>query len=81
MADLEVSNPEFEITVNIDGEEKQITVKPDETSDGVEFYKCTIASESFTQIRQGDEGEWEQLWGDLDQQTVDAIGSVILENK
>jgi len=81
MADLEVSNPEFEITVNIDGEEKQITVKPDETSDGVEFYKCSIAAESFTQIRQGDEGEWEQLWGDLDQQTVDAIGSVILENK
>jgi hypothetical protein len=81
MADLELHNPAFEIIVNLDGKNKTITVQPEETSDGVEYYICSLNGQQLTQIRQEEDNEWEQLWGELDQQAVNEIGAVIIKNK
>jgi len=77
MADLELHNPEFEITVSLDGAEKTLTVEPDETSDGVEYYICFSGSDKITQIRLDEDGTWDQMWGELSPEEVNAIGSAI----
>ncbi|MCX2480048.1 hypothetical protein OQY15_13190 [Pedobacter sp. MC2016-15] len=77
MADLELHNPEFDIVISLGGQSKTITVKPDETSDGVEYYKCKSGDEEITQIRQDEDHKWEQLWGDLSDEEVAAIGEAI----
>jgi len=77
MADLELHNPEFEVTANIDGADKTISVKPDETSDGVEYFICSEAGQKITQIRLDEDNQWEQMWGELSQDAVDAIGEAI----
>ncbi len=76
MADLEEHNPEFEITVTLKGESKALRVQPNETSDGVEYYNCSDGEGQITQVRMDEDG-WHQLWGDLDQEDVDEIGSMI----
>lgn len=80
MADLELHNQEFEINVALDGSEQTIRVQPDETSDGVEFYNCFTGEDKITQIRLDEEGTWDQIWGELEQTEVDAIGKAI-QNK
>lgn len=81
MADLETHNPEFDITVNLNGTSKTITVNPDETSDGVEFYVCKYRDEQITQIRLDEDNHWDQLWGDLSQEEVNEIGKGIEQTK
>ena len=81
MADLELRNPEFKITVNLGGEELIINVEPAETSDGVEYYKCNSGAKEITQLRQDEDASWEQLWGELEQPDIDAIGSAITSKK
>lgn len=81
MADLELNNPGFDITVNVNGESKNITVQPDETSDGVEYFICKDGDQQITQLRLDEEGNWEQLWGELGQEDVDAIGEVIKQQE
>jgi hypothetical protein len=81
MADLELHNPEFDIVVNLDGQSKTITVKPDETSDGVEYFNCKSGDEQITQIRLGEDQKWEQLWGDLSDEDVATVGKAIEQNK
>ncbi|WP_158796631.1 hypothetical protein [Pedobacter sp. L105] len=76
MADLEENNPGFDISVQLDGENKNITVQPDETSDGVEYFICKVGDDQITQVR-FDNGKWDQLWGELSQEEVDAIGHEI----
>lgn len=80
MADLEEHNPGFDITVQLDGESKKITVQPDETSDGVEYFICKLGNDQLTQIRL-DDGKWDQLWGELSQEEVDAIGQGIQQEQ
>jgi hypothetical protein len=77
MADLELHNPEFEIVINLDGQSKTISVKPDETSDGVEYYICKSGDDELTQIRLDEDQKWEQLWGELGEEEVKAIGEAI----
>jgi len=77
MTDIEALPPSFEIQLNIKGKEQTILVKPDETSDGARYYNCILDGETLTQIREETDGNWEQLWGTLDQQDVDAIGGKI----
>lgn len=77
MADLELHNPEFEITANIEGTDTTITVKPDETSDGVEYFICSAAGQKITQIRLDEDNQWEQMWGELSLEAVNAIGEAI----
>lgn len=81
MADLELTNPGFDITVNLDGTSKTITIQPDETSDGVEYYNCKEGDQQLTQIRLEEEGKWEQLWGEASQEEVDAIGEAITQQQ
>jgi len=76
MAELEEHNPGFDITVHLDGENKTITIQPDETSDGIEFYICSLDNHQITQIR-FDDGKWDQLWGELDQEDIDTIGLAV----
>jgi len=80
MADLELHNPEFEITIELNGTNQTIQVQPDETSDGVEYFICKADNEQITQIRKEEKGSWEQLWGKLNQDDIDNIGHAI-ENK
>lgn len=75
MADLETNSPSFDIEVQ---GEKLIRVQPDETSDGVPIYKCFSGNKMITEIRQGNEGEWEQLWGELTQEDINRIATAIL---
>lgn len=77
MADLELHNPEFEIVINLDGQSKTITVKPDETSDGVEYFICKSGDEEITQIRRDEDQKWEQLWGNLSDEDVATVGEAI----
>ncbi|MET1054316.1 MAG: hypothetical protein ABWY16_03325 [Pedobacter sp.] len=81
MADLELHNPEFDIVINLDGQSKTITVKPDETSDGVEYFICKSGDEQLTQIRLDEDQKWEQLWGELSDEDVAAIGEAIEQKK
>lgn len=81
MGDLELRNPDFEITVNLNGNEKTIIVQPAETSDGIEYYKCNSTEQEITQLRQDEDGKWEQLWGTLSLPEIDAIGTVIAQKK
>lgn len=81
MADLELHNPAFELRVQLQGKAKTLQIQPDETSDGVEYFICSEGDQKLTQIRLNEDGEWEQLWGELSQQDIDAIGQGIKENK
>jgi hypothetical protein len=80
MADLELHNPEFEITIELNGTHRTIQVQPDETSDGIEYFICKSDGEQLTQIRKEENGSWEQLWGELSQEEIDSIAEAI-ENK
>lgn len=72
------SHPEeFEILVTIDGTDTRITVKPDETSDGAPYFICDLSGNTITQLREENDGSWEQLWGKLDHHTVTLIGKAI----
>lgn len=81
MADLELNNPAFDITVHLHGKEQTINVQPDETSDGVEYFICSTGDSKLTQIRLDEDQKWEQIWGELQQEEVNAIGKVIKEKK
>ncbi|WP_157558239.1 hypothetical protein [Niabella aurantiaca] len=73
---METGKEQFSIEATIGGKRTQIQVTPAETTDGVAFYKCTAGSDEITQIR-NDEGFWKQVWGDLSDEEVKAIGAVI----
>ncbi|MET3113768.1 hypothetical protein AAKU52_001497 [Pedobacter sp. CG_S7] len=77
MPEFEVHQPEFEIQVNLNGADETLTVKPEETSDGVSFYSCLLHSKPLTQIRWDENGSWEQLWGHLHQPEINIIGAAI----
>jgi len=77
MADLGTRNPEFDIEVSVKGQQKNLHIKPDETSDGVEYFICFDDESELTQIRLETEGHWEQLWGELSEEDVNAIGQAI----
>jgi hypothetical protein len=81
MADLEINNPEFDIVVNLDGTEKSLRIKPEETSDGVPYYGCYDGDSQVTQIRRDEDNNWDQMWGDLEQEEVEAIGQMITEKE
>ena len=77
MGELESNNPEFEVLVNLDGSDQTILIKPEETSDGAEYYNCMLGGKQLSEIREDVKGEWEQLWGNLTQAKVNAIGKAI----
>jgi hypothetical protein len=81
MTDLAKHNPEFNIDVTISGQQSSIVVKPQETSDGVEYFICYNGEEEITQVRKDSGEKWEQMWGELSEEDVDAIGAEITKQK
>lgn len=77
MADLGTNNPEFKIGVLLNGQERNLHVKPDETSDGIEYFVVFDDENELTQIRLEAEGKWEQMWGELSEEDVNTIGEAI----
>lgn len=78
MGEIELHQESFEININLDGTNQTIHVSPEETTDGVEFFRCSVEGKNITQIRREKDGNWEQIWGNLDTKTVDAIGNAII---
>lgn len=64
------------LKIRLDGEETQLNAKKEETTDGISFFKIEQQGKLITQIRKID-NEWEQLWGDLNQQQIDEIGTAL----
>jgi len=77
MTEFESKNPEFSIEVDFDGHSQSFHVKSEETSDGVPYYSCVQDGKTITQLRTNEEGKWEQIWGDLNPQQIEALGAVI----
>jgi hypothetical protein len=77
MGELEIHQEDFEITITLNGSQEKICVKPEETTDGAEYFKCNQADKNITQIRQEKDGSWEQIWGALDNASIQAIGAAI----
>lgn len=80
MENLEIQPEEFDIKISLNGSMKTIQVKPEETTDGVEYFKCNLEGKNITQIRQEKDGSWEQIWGDLSNIDVVNIGKAIAAN-
>lgn len=76
---MTISQKYFYITAKIDDQERFLKVIELETSDGVPYYSCLLGEKEITQIRKERYGKWEQLWGDLDMNSVNNIGEKILE--
>lgn len=81
MTDLEKHNPEFTIEVSIKGQTEQLVAKPQETSDGIEYFSCFKGDEQITQVRKENGDKWEQMWGELEDDEVNAIGKEITKQK
>ncbi|MBG6234613.1 hypothetical protein IWX76_001168 [Pedobacter sp. CAN_A7] len=77
MTEFESQNPEFTIEVDFDGHSQSFQVKPEETSDGVSYYSCLQEGKTVTQLRTNEKGQWEQIWGKLSPQQVEALGAVL----
>lgn len=67
----------FEIAIDIQGKRKNLTVTTEETTDGAPYYVCLDQNENLAEIRKESQGEWAQLWGDLDEKSIQAIGKAI----
>ncbi|RZJ99397.1 MAG: hypothetical protein EOO43_26450 [Flavobacterium sp.] len=76
---MDSAEVDFYIIAQIDDQEKHIKVVQLETTDGVPYYSCLVGDDEITQVRNETYGKWEQLWGDLDDKTIQNIGSQIDE--
>lgn len=76
---MDSAQVDFNITVLINEEEKHIKVVQLETSDGGPYYSCLNGDVELTQLRNETYGKWEQLWGNLDDSTIQRIGQKIEE--
>lgn len=75
---MEKSADYFTITLEtgtLTGE--QLLVEPVQTTDGVSIYNCLLEGKPITQLRQSADGEWLQIWGALDRDTVGIIGQAL----
>lgn len=66
----------FEIEAAIGDKRQKIQVDMAETTDGVPYYKCSTSGKELTQIRKEDQ-RWTQIWGELPEAEVTAIGKLI----
>jgi len=77
MGEKESYQRSFKITVNLNGKDETLQVSPEDTTDGIEYFKCNLEGKNITQIRREEDGNWEQIWGELDNKTVEEIGKAI----
>jgi hypothetical protein len=77
----ENQNPRFSIKVALQQRgEENLEISPAETTDGVPYYKFDLNGQEI-QLRENEEGKWELLWGDLEDEDVQAIGDKINKHK
>lgn len=74
---MDSTEEDFYITAQIDAQEKQLKVVHLETTDGVPYYSCQLGNDEITQLRNETYGKWEQLWGNLDDKTIQHLGKQI----
>jgi len=67
----------FEIEVSIHSEKRRLTVKTEETTDGAPYYICSDGEDHVAEVRKETNGQWVQLWGDVDEESIEAIGEAI----
>ncbi|RYF19462.1 MAG: hypothetical protein EOO42_14355 [Flavobacteriales bacterium] len=70
---------EFYIIAEVDRTERHIRVVELETTDGVPYYSCLTGETELAQLRNETYGTWEQLWGNLDDKSIQNIGKQIEE--
>lgn len=78
----DTAHQKFDISVNIDSNGNktfELQVQPEETTDGVPYFVCKTNGVEISQLRKNEDNEWEQLWGDLNEETVQSIGKAIEE--
>lgn len=65
----------FSIDINIEGHKKGfLEVNYKETTDGIPFYELEVSGQKV-QLRKDE--KWEQIWGDLNPETVEQLGAAI----
>ncbi|WP_134089119.1 hypothetical protein [Olivibacter sp. XZL3] len=67
----------FEINAEIGGTAKTLRVEQQETSDGAPYYVCFDNDQHIAEIRKESNDHWVQLWGELDEPSISAIGKAI----
>ncbi|GAB3421624.1 hypothetical protein [Niabella aquatica] len=67
---------EFSVQARVNGQMQEVWVLTSETTDGITFYNCRVNGNKITQIRK-DEQIWKQIWGDISEEDVKAIGEAI----
>ncbi len=74
---MEKAGETFEIHIAGQFDDKPVTIRPEQTTDGVPIYQCSVEGTPIGQLRREPSGKWEQLWGNLPQDTVQHLGEVI----
>ncbi len=75
---MEKSAEDFEISLsNGQFANERLLIKPVQTTDGIPIYNCHLEGKSISQLRQATSGEWVQIWGTLDTDTIQHIGRAI----
>mgnify|MGYP006871067728 CR=1 FL=1 len=73
---MENNGRAFSVQARVEGQMQEVLVLTSETTDGITFYNCRIHGNEITQIRK-DEQMWKQIWGNISQEDVNAIGEAI----
>lgn len=74
---MEKSGEIFEVRIDGQFMGKPLTIRPEQTTDGIPIFHCYLEGTSVSQLRRETSGTWEQLWGDLSTDTVRQIGEAI----
>lgn len=77
MTKIDLNNRIFNINIQLNGSSKSIKVISKETTDGIEYFICELNDVQITQIRKEKDGNWEQIWGKLDPESINIIGRAI----
>ncbi|GAB1462883.1 hypothetical protein [Pedobacter sp.] len=70
---------DYYIIATINEQEKHFKVVQLQTTEDVPCYACFIGETEIRQLRKETYGKWEKLWGNLDNNTIQFIGSQIME--
>ena len=71
----------FEINATDRLKDKQVLVRPEQTTDGIPVYHCFADGRSIGQLRRESTGEWTQIWGDLTPELIQQLGDSITTHR
>ncbi|GAB3009273.1 hypothetical protein GCM10027051_07690 [Niabella terrae] len=66
----------FSVEASFNSSQRRLQVQTAETSDGIEFYKCSETDKDLTWLRK-EMDQWKQIWGELNNEAIEAIGTAI----